>query len=98
MHDTMNENATTPVRLHATYTVATPRWARMSPVDCAPTKKLNGGPIGAVPNMIAPTTSPVTTTMTTATHAEHRDDELGDQEPAPRDRPHEDVAQVAPAR
>ena len=49
MHDTMNENATTLVRLHATYTVATPRWARISPVDCSSTKSGNGYPIGSRP-------------------------------------------------
>src|SRR4029078_12088840 len=69
MHDTMNENATTPAMLHATYTVATPRWARMSPVDSLNEKNPNEMLIGSEPKKMTPTTSPVTTTRNTATHA-----------------------------
>src|SRR5829696_2018859 len=71
MHDTMNENATTPVRLHATYAVDTSRWYRMSPFDWPPVRKLNGGPMASVPNTMAPTTSAVMTTRATATHAQN---------------------------
>src|SRR5215203_4544009 len=70
MHDTMNENATTPVRLHDTYAVDTSRCQRTSVVDCPVNCENNEG-IGAVPNTIEPTTSAVTTTITTASHAQN---------------------------
>src|SRR3954470_4868552 len=71
MHDTMNENATTPVMHHATYAVATPRWARMSPVDWVKEKNPKEMLIGSEPKKMIPTTSPVTTTRNTATHAQN---------------------------
>src|SRR3954453_5476593 len=69
MHDTMNENATTPVRLQATKAVATARWPRMSPGDCGNEKKPTDRLIGSEPKKTIPTTRPVTTTSTTAIHA-----------------------------
>ena len=71
MHDTMNENATTPVMLHATYTVATPRWARMAPVDWLHEKNPRETRSGRCRRRSTPTTSPVTTTRNTATHAQN---------------------------
>src|SRR3954453_24071400 len=71
MHDTMNENATTPVRLHATYPVDRSRWYRMSPVDWPFVKTVSGNSTASVPKTMDPTINAVTTTSTTATQAQN---------------------------
>src|SRR5215213_13964 len=70
MHETMKANATTPVKLHDTYAVDTSRWTRMSPVDCPLVNAVSGNAIGSVPKTIEPIASAVSTTITTAIHAQ----------------------------
>ena len=47
------------------------RWPRIAPVDCSPRMTLSGNPIGSTPKNDAPMTSPVSTTSTTAIHAQN---------------------------